>query len=673
MHRTNKDGFDLFPILVLAACHWVGCPYSRSMCGILAVANYQGNDLGSRLEHAVKTMIHRGPDCQSFWLDPSRRVGLGHARLSIIDLTSGDQPIANEDGTLHIVANGEFYDHDAIMAELEERGHRFRTRSDSEIALHLYEEYGTSCLEKLRGEFAFVIWDSTNETLFVARDRFGIKPLYYSVQEGTLYIASEMKALFAAGVAARWNPGAVHQWSSCCVSMQAHTLFHNVQQLPAGHYLLSTKKSLRTFCYWDFDYPIAEQLGQPRALEECIEGFREVFDEAVRLRLRADVPLGCYLSGGLDSCAVLGTMAQHCSTPVRAFTLTFDQADYDESDVAAEMAELAGADYFPISIRQSDIAENFENAIWHSETFFGNGHGVSKFLLSRAVNEAGYKVVFTGEGSDEILAGYPHFRQDMLLHSAVGQNPGEVEELLKELREGNSVSKGLLMPDGTAGSMATAERILGFVPTWIQANASIAAKLNHLLAPEFREDYRGRDGYRQFFNELDVPRQLLGRDPLNQSLYLWSKSSLPDYILNVLGDRMEMAHSIEGRVPFLDHRVVEFMRNIPVNYKISGMTEKFLLKEAAKPLITDTVYRRQKHPFLSPPATMASDEPLFALIQDKLRGETMANQSFFDQKSIVETLDRLDEMPPEERMGFDPTFMALTSLCIMQERFGLSL
>src|SRR4029077_13594103 len=302
--------------------------------------------------------------------------------------------------TLHIIVNGEFYDFERQRRELEMRGHRFRTRSDSEIALHLYEEFGAHCLSHLRGEFAFVVWDSANQFFFAARDRFGIKPLHYAFVGDTLYAASEAKALFAAGVPARWDRESFFQYANSGLSSPNRTFFEGVFQVPPGHYLIATTNSFQILRYWDFDYPRAPDLARPLSDAAYIEQFRETLNEAVRIRMRADVPVGCYLSGGLDSCSVLGMAATHTSAPIQAFTLTFDQKDYDEGKIAEQMAARAGAKFCPIPIKQSDIADHLADALWHSETLFINGHGVSKFLLSRAVNAAGYKVVFTGEGSD---------------------------------------------------------------------------------------------------------------------------------------------------------------------------------------------------------------------------------------------------------------------------------
>src|SRR5260221_7481467 len=402
------------------------------MCGIVVIISDRDPISTSTLQAATQRLHHRGPGAQRHWIAGNRRAALGHARLSIIDLSTGDQPIANEDESVRIVVNGEFYGYEAIQKELERRGHRLRTRSDSEIALHLYEELGAHCLQRLRGEYAFVLWDEANRTVFAARDRFGIKPLFYALHNEMLYFASEVKALFAAGVPARWDAESVYNAVEFG-GYQMRTLYDGIFQIPPGHYLIATEKHLQLNQYWDFNYPKAADASPKRSDAEYAEEFREALEEAVRIRLRADVPVGCYLSGGLDSCAVIGLAAKHHPDPIRAFTLTFDHADYDESEVAREMAATVGAEFYPIAMRQDDLADHFADAIAQSETLCINAHGVAKYLLSRAVRQAGYKVVITGEGSDEILGGYAHLRRDMVLYNRQAQDLAEVARLLEEL------------------------------------------------------------------------------------------------------------------------------------------------------------------------------------------------------------------------------------------------
>jgi asparagine synthase (glutamine-hydrolysing) len=640
------------------------------MCGIVAFYSRREPILSASLERATKSLWHRGPDSQRQWISRDNRVGLGHARLSIIDLSTGDQPIASEDNRTHIIANGEFYSYEAVQKELESRGHRLRTRSDSEIALHLWEELGPQCLHQLRGEFAFVIWDDKQKCLFAARDRFGIKPLFYAWHNDTLYIASEVKALFAAGVPARWDHESVFQ-SVSFGGHQMRTLYDCVFQVPPGHYLIATDRHVQITRYWDFNYPKAGNSVTPRSDADYVAEFRHELEEAVRIRLRADVPVGVYLSGGLDSCAVLGLAARHHPDPIQAFTLTFEDVAYDEGPIAREMAALAGAQFHTIPISQQKLADAFSNAILQSETLCVNAHGVAKFLLSKAVRDAGYKVVITGEGSDEILGGYAHFRRDVLLYNREGQDLEEIENLLKWLNEHNAVSRGLLLPDGDVGDLEGVRRALGYVPSWMETFSSRAVKMQRLLSKDFNCAFKERESYRQLLSDIDIPGQLKGRDALNQSLYLWGKSALSNYILTMLGDRMEMGHSIEGRVPFLDHHVVECICRQPINMKVRGMTEKFVLREAVRDVITDTVYRRQKHPFLSPPATLNPDETFNIYVQDMLRGPVLRSMPFFSQKEVISLLDGLTKMDVGERTAWDQILMPIVSMCVLQEGFAL--
>jgi len=641
------------------------------MCGIVAFFSRNRPVSQAALQRATHSLYHRGPDGQRHWRSEDNRVALGHARLSIIDLNTGDQPIASEDGRTRIVVNGEFYGYEAIQRELEQAGHRLRTRSDSEIALHLYEDLGAQCVHRLRGEFAFVVWDETHRTIFAARDRFGIKPLFYAFHKDTLYLASEVKALFAAGVPARWDAESIYH----CIEYgnhQTRTLYDGVFQVPPGHYLIATDKHIQLHQYWDFNYPKLNGATSGRSDAEYAAEFRHALEEAVRIRLRADVPVGCYLSGGLDSCAVLGLAAKHHAGSIRAFTLTFDRAEYDEGEIAREMAAKAGAHFFPIPIRQDDLADHFADAISQSETLCFNAHGVAKYLLSRAVRDAGYKVVLTGEGSDEILGGYPHFRRDMLLYNNPGQDAAVIAALLRELDERNPVSRGLLLPDGEPGPLERVKKLLGFAPSWIEAFSARARKMRALFSEGFLGSFGEREGFQPFLGDVDVRGQLTGRDPLHQSLYMWAKTALPGYILTMLGDRMEMAHSVEGRVPFLDHHVVEVVRSQPVNQKVRGMTEKYVLREAARDVITDTVYRRQKHPFLSPPATLNPDQRLNAFVQDTLRGPVLASIPFFDREKVIGLLDSLHTMDDGARVANDQVLMTMVSVCVLHERFQLA-
>ncbi|MEJ6480385.1 asparagine synthase (glutamine-hydrolyzing) [Nostoc punctiforme UO1] len=642
------------------------------MCGIVALFSAEVPISEPSLKLGMDCLKHRGPDGQKFWISPDNRVALGHRRLSIIDLEKGEQPITNQDESLYLIANNEFYDFERIQSDLKQRGYQLKTNCDSEIALHLYDEFGTQCLHHLRGEFAFVIWDKRNEVVFAARDRFGIKPLYYTIYNSTLYIASEVKALFAAGVPAHWDHESFWQdtWG---VLSSDRTLYANVHQVPPGYFLLASRSGIQLHSYWDFDYPQMNNSLTIHTSENYIEQLRYTLDEAIQLRLRADVPVGCYLSGGLDSSAVLGMAAARSSEPMQAFTIAFEEGIYNEEAIARETATYCGANIQVIPIRQQDIAENFADAIWHCEMLSINANTTAKYLLSRAARDAGYKVVLTGEGSDEIFGGYVHFRQDKILSNQEGENEETINLLLKDLKQKNQASLGLLFAEQqTIPALTTIQHLLNFAPAWMQAAAQRHLKSIPFYSPELISQFQERDIYRIFFNQIDVERQLKGREPVNQSLYLWSKTNLANYLLRMLGDGVEMAHSIEGRLPFLDHKVVELVCNLPISLKISGLTEKYVLREAAKPFITDTVYKRQKHPFLAPPSTFNPNEALQQLIQDTLRSPVMSRVPFYNQAAVINLLDQLPTMSESDRAAVDFNLLRILSACVLQERFGLT-
>jgi len=602
------------------------------------------------MTRATWRLRHRGPDAQNVWVAGDRCAALGHARLSIIDLTTGDQPIANEDGTLQIVVNGEFYDFERIRDALTRDGHVFRTRSDSEIALHLYEDHGARAVSSLRGEFAFAIWDERERRLFAARDRFGIKPLYYTIHDGIFYLASEVKAFLELGVRLRWDRETLFDTHRLfMVHPPARTLFAGVYQLPPGHYLFTDGQNVRVSEYWDWDIPAHDDMesADPREWIERLEG---AMTEAVRLRLRADVPVACYLSGGVDSSAVLGFASRCSPNPIRAYTLSFDHADYDEAEIAEETARLSGAEFCRIDIRSEDLADHFADTIYYAERPIGNAHSVAKYLLSRQVRDAGVKVVLTGEGGDEIFAGYPEVRRDLARSSAVREH--------QPPRQPSAVLDSL-------------ERALGYVPSNIEVWDRFGAGLIGLVDADFLSSFASRDTLQLLLESLNVERQMAGRHPVNQSLYLFGKTMLPNYILSNLGDRMEMAHSVEGRLPILDHHVAEVAARMPIAMKINGGVEKYALREAARSTLTATVYQRRKQTFLSPPSTLQREKRLYTLLQDTLRGAALDGPGIYDRAKVTSALDELPAMDSQRRAYADPLMTWMASLCLLGQQFGL--
>jgi len=634
------------------------------MCGIISILAQQERVEESALRQGLAALRHRGPDGEGIWISPGERAALGHTRLAIIGLEDGAQPISNEDAQIQLVVNGEFYDFERIRSDLESLGHRFKTHSDAEIALHLYEQYGTDCLEHLRGEFAFVIWDERLQRLFAARDRFGIKPLFYSVRDGQLWIASEAKALFAAGLKRSWDFESFFQAANLQYVLPHRTLFAGVQQLQPGHFLLAQASGVSTHCYWDLNYAACDWDAQDSDEESLVQQFHDHLSQAVRLRLRADIPVCCHLSGGLDSSAILGLAMQHSTSSMKCFSVSFNEETYDEFEIAREMAQFAGADFHPVHISQQDLIEQLPDAVYFSEGLAVNGHLPAKFILHREIQRAGYKVALTGEGSDELVAGYPHLRSDLF------RSDGR-EELIPALHASNRASQGIMLVHGRSLSLEAVRKKLAFVPSFLEAKGTLGYKLCSVLSDDFKTSFGERDCYEELLNCFDIEGQLSGRSRVDQSLYLWSKTALANYILKTLGDGTEMANAVEGRLPFLDHHLFEFVRALPLSFKIRGTVEKYILREAVRPLVTERIYKRQKHPFVAPPVSRFSDPIADALLQDTLRGRMFASVPFFDQSKVVSLLDGLPGMTPEERSAMDPVLMTALSATFLHERFQL--
>jgi len=638
------------------------------MCGIFAAMSRRGLSL-ERRNAALRSLQHRGPDGSGSWTSRDGRMTLGHTRLSIIGLNNGDQPMTSPDGTVHLIVNGEFYGYREIRDRLRAGGYRFATESDSEIALHLYDERGMQVASELRGEFAVIIADERQQTMIAIRDRFGIKPLYYSIVNGDVFFASEIKALLAMGVPAAWDlEGATGGFGR----PHEKTEFSGISTVPPGCYAMARQGEVRIYPYWDWEIPTAEQLKlDTRSEAEIVADFRQALLDSVRQRLVADVEVASYLSGGIDSCAVLGLAQQSTQRPIRAFTLTFENPLYDEARIAEAQARHVGASYHPIPITGREIADAYADAVWHSETQMFNGHGVAKYLLSRAVRDAGIKVVFTGEGADEMLGGYPYFRVDALNDDA-SLSPSERAAALDQLVGTNPATRALTMPTNvTHPEMKSIQRRLG----WLPATLNVGAAMMSSVAPLFRADLVERvRHYRPLTSALDrlpLAQRIAGRDRLNQVLYINAKTVLPNFILTYLADRMEMAHSIEGRVPFLDHHVAETAAAVPVSMKVKGIREKHALREATKDVLIPEVYDRQKHPFTTPPTRNAND-PMLVFYRDTFASQAAQDQPIYDMTKVRATLDRLLECPADQRIAMEGGLQRVASVIIMQEKFAIA-
>lgn len=547
---------------------------------------------------------HRGPD--GFGWKAMDGVGMSHARLSIIDLDEqrGRQPFASADDLWLLAQNGEFYDYKRIRADLTARGARFTTKSDSEIVLHLAPRIGLeAALPQLRGEFAFALYEREAQKLSLVRDRFGIKPLYYTVVGDMLVFGSELKVLFAhPDVPRRFDPaGLYHQLMQTIVP--GSTAFSGVRQVAPGHVVEARRVNGRLVVnerrYWDIEFP--EMGGHARLSDgDCIDVVREGLLEAVALRLEADVPVGCYLSGGIDSCSILGLASAAQQAPVKAFTIGFDDAEYDETPIAREMAESAGADQDVLRLDATHLYDHFEETLWHTERTIYNTLAVAKFLMSRHVRDSGYKVVVTGEGSDELFAGYPAFRNDLFLHGLDHLPADERETWKADLHAQNALFKGAMLAETAIQAPALDARV-GFTPACLQPWLAAGRFVPDLLHPDLASELKGYDPAAAIAEALD-PAALAGRHPLDRAQYVWIKTMLEGQILTWGGDRVDMANSMEARPAFLDHPLAERAATLPPTVRIKGRTEKWVLREAMKGLLPRVLYEREKFAFMAPPA-----------------------------------------------------------------------
>jgi asparagine synthase (glutamine-hydrolysing) len=484
-----------------------------------------------------------------------------------------------------------------------------------------------------------------------------------------VFFASEIKALLALGVPAAWDlEGAIGGMGRS----HEKTEFAGISTVPPGCYAIAKEGDVRIYPCWDWEIPTAEQVrADTRSDAEIVDEFREALRDALRQRLVADVEVASYLSGGIDSCAVLGLAQQEMDRPIRAFTLTFDNPLYDETSIAEAQAKHVGATYHPIPITGREIADSFADAIWHSETQMFNGHGVAKYLLSRAVRAAGIKVVFTGEGADEMLGCHPYFRIDALNDNAA-LSAGKKTALLDEMLGANPATRALLMPEQVdSPEMQAVERRLG----WLPASLNMGAAQTNSVSAMFRDDLPAT--VREFqplvsaLDRLPLAQRVAGRDHLNQMLYVNAKTVLPNFILNYLADRMEMAHSIEGRVPFLDHHVAEVAARVPVNMKVKGIREKHVLREAAKDVLIPEVYDRQKHPFTTPP-TRNENDPMLTFYRDTFASQAAKDQPIYDMKKVSTALDQLLECPVDQRIAVEGGLQRVASVVVMQELFSMA-
>ncbi|OHB66680.1 MAG: asparagine synthase (glutamine-hydrolyzing) [Planctomycetes bacterium RBG_13_63_9] len=567
------------------------------MCGIAGVVCFNGTGASAELlRRMVAQVRYRGPDESGVYVDG--QTGLGHARLSIIDLCGGRQPMHNADRSLSVTFNGEIFNYLELRETLAAEGHHFATQSDTEVILHAYQQYGEDCTEHFNGQWAFAIWDKRHGRLFLSRDRLGIRPLHYTVAGGKFLFASEVKSLLVdTDVERQIDPIGLDQVFTFWSTLPPRTVFRGINELPPGHNMVVEGRELRTRRYWQLDYDDQRTSTTP---QQCAEELLALLLDATRLRLRSDVPVGAYLSGGLDSTINAALVKQCTNAHLRTFSVTFEDAEFDESPYQKAAVDYLQTDHTSIQCNRQQIGRIFPEVIWHTEQPVLRTAPAPLYLLSKLVHQRGYKVVLTGEGADEMLGGYDVFKEAKVRRFWAAQPDSAFRAgLLRRLYP--------YLPNIQAQSLAyqkaffhvrpedLASPLFSHLPRW-----ELTSRLKSFFSPELRAEIADRDVYADC--RALLPEDFANWHPFCQAQYLETAMLMPGYILSSQGDRVAMAHSVEGRFPFLDHRLAEFAAGIPPRLKMKALKEKYILKLAAGHLIPAEVRQRTKQPYRAPDA-----------------------------------------------------------------------
>jgi asparagine synthase (glutamine-hydrolysing) len=610
------------------------------MCGIAGIVNRRPGLAAPELEplaYMAGALSHRGPD--EFGLYRDRQAGLSHARLSIIDLAGGQQPLSNEDGSLWIVFNGEIFNYVELREELEALGHRFKTRSDTEVIVHAYEEWSDQAFMRLNGQWAVALWDSARSTITLARDPFGVRPLYLAEHDGRLFFASEVKAIFAAepGLPRRLDPVGLEQVFTFWTTIAPRTVFDGIEELEPGAVRTYSPSGVRRSRSYEPGFPTDR--GFPGTLDEAVAEVRAALEQATSLRmLRADVPVGSYLSGGLDSSFVASLGLRAKGSKFHTFSLRFEDAEYDESSFQRTMADYLGSDHHEVVVSRRDIAAVFPDVIRHTERPVLRTAPAPLYLLSRLVHNSGIKVVLTGEGADEMFAGYDLFREARVRRFWARQpdsawRPRLLERLYPYLQR-SPVSQQAIARQFFGQGLDRADRPgFGHEPRWRGTNA-----LRRLFSDDLQVQTNGHDVRSELLGSL--PAGFDRWTPLAQDQYLEVHTLLSGYLLSSQGDRMLMANSVEGRFPFLDRHVAALAESLPASYKLRVLDEKHVLKRAAAGLVPESILARAKQPYRAPDALSFAERAATDWIESVASERALANAGVFQPRAARQLIEK---------------------------------
>lgn len=604
-----------------------------NMCGIAGILNLDGAVVSPEiLQGMIRMLAHRGPDDIGFHMEHG--AGLAHARLSIIDPPGGRQPMCNEDSSLWITFNGEIFNYVELRKELLGKGHKFATRSDTEVILHLYEEEGEDCVQYLNGQWAFAIWDNQHRRLFLSRDRMGVRPLFYTQANKSFLFGSEIKAIFAhPGITREIDVHGLDEVFTYWCTIPPATLFRNIRELPPGHSMTVDARGTTVRSYWDHKFEKISGVVTPSQEQAYADELLELLINATQIRMRSDVPVGAYLSGGLDSTITTALVKKFTDAKLRTFSVTFDDPEFDESSFQADAVRFLDTEHQEVHCSKNQIAEVFPDVIRHTEKPVLRTAPAPLFLLSRLVRNSGYKVVVTGEGSDEVLGGYDIFKETKIRRFWESRPDSKMRPIL--LRRLYPYLQNMQnQPDAYRKAFfhidvdTTLQPFFSHIPRW-----QLTAKLKTFFSDAVLSEIGADSGYSKVKSQM--PKSYASWDSFCQAQYLEAKCLLPGYILSSQGDRMAMAHSVEGRFPFLDHRVVEFASRLPSSMKMKVLNEKYLLKRCAAGLIPQSVAKRHKQPYRAPEACSFLQPAAREYMDELLSPEQIRRDGIFDAPAVA--------------------------------------
>ena len=586
------------------------------------------------LKEMIGILRHRGPD--EWGIHTGVGIGLANARLSIIDVNRGHQPLCNEDGSLWITFNGEIFNYLELRKELISRGHIFSTHSDTEVILHLYEEKGEDCFRDLNGQWGLAIWDARERKLLLSRDRMGVRPVFYTQVGESLIFGSEIKALFThPQVGRELDLAGLDQIFTFWCTLPPCTIFKNIFELPPGHTLVFARGSLEIHPYWhlNFNRP-PEILSDDHYIEQLVA----LLTDAVRVRLRSDVPVGAYLSGGLDSTVITALTNQFSGKRLRSFSVAFTSEDHDERTYQHEAVRFLHTTHEQMECGYDDIAAAFPDVIWHTEKPLIRTAPTPLYLLSQQVHDAGYKVVLTGEGADEILGGYDIYKEAKIRRflGALPNSPRRAQLLRRLYPYQSNLQK---MPDAylrrffRARAEDVKDPLFSHMPRW-----ELTSRLKMFFSDDVKSELAGHDAISELFGQL--PLEYFSWDGFAQAQYLETEYLLPGYILSSQGDRVALAHAVEARHPFLDYRLVEFASALPPRLKMKALNEKYILKRAFGHLLPLTILQRPKQPYRSPDGRCFFAGSGEDYVAQALAPERIAADGIFDPWAVSKLIEK---------------------------------